>query len=89
MPSAALDFRVMCGCFLPVYINFMVKRSKLKAVMKIAIVILKTRLDVVLLGLLLVHLFWASLLLQCGDVELNPGPTHKNNMRQTRLTSRK
>ena len=77
MPSAALDFRAVCGCFLPVYISFMVKRSKLKAAMKIAIVSLKTRVDVVLLGLLQVHLFWGSLFLQCGDVELNPGPTHR------------
>ena len=32
-------------------------------------------------------IFWGSLLLQCGDVELNPGPMHKDSMRQTRLTS--
>ena len=25
--------------------------------------------------------------MQCGDVELNPGPTHKDSMRQTRLAS--
>lgn len=87
MPSAAVDFRAVCGCFLPVYINFMMKRAKLKAAMKIAIVSLKTRVDGVMLGLLLVYLFWGSLLLQCGDVELNPGPTHKDSMRQTRLTS--
>ena len=55
--------------------------------MKIAIVSLKTRVHGVMLGLLLVYLFWGSLLLQCGDVELNPGPTHKDSMRQTRLTS--
>lgn len=87
MPSAAVDFRAVCGCFLPVYINFMVNRAKLKAAMKIAIVSLKSRVDGVMLGLLLVYLFWGSLLLQCGDVELNPGPTHKDSMRQTRLTS--
>ena len=87
MPSAALDFRAVCGCFLPVFINFMVKRTKLKAAMKIAIVSLKTRVHGVMLGLLLVYLFWGSLLLQCGDMELNPGPTHKDSMRQTRLTS--
>ena len=75
MPSAAVDFRAVCGCFLPVYINFMVNRAKLKAAMKIAIVSLKSRVDGVMLGLLLVYLFWGSLLLQCGDVELNPGPS--------------
>ena len=83
MPLEALDFRAVCGCFLPVYINFVMKRAKLKAVVKIAIVSLKTRVDGVMLGLLLVYLFWGSLLLQCGEVELNPGPTQKNNMRQT------
>ena len=87
MPSTAVDFRTVCGCFLAVYINFMVKRAKLKAAMKIAIVSLKTRVDGVMLGLLLVYLFWGSLLLQCGDVELKPGPTHKDSMRQTRLTN--
>ena len=70
---------------MPVYNNFMAKRSKLKAAMKIAIVILKSRVDGVTLGLLLSYLFWGSLLLQCDDVEQNPGPT--DNMRQTRLTS--
>ena len=87
MPSAALDFRAVFGCFLPVFINFMVKRAKLKAAMKIAIVSLKTRVDGVMLGLFLVYLFWGSLLLQCGDVDLKPGPKHKDSMRQTRLTS--
>ena len=52
--------------------------------MKIAIVILKSRVDGVTLGLLLSYLFWGSLL-QCGDVEQNPGPT--DNMRQSRLIS--
>ena len=28
-----------------------------------------------------------NLLLQCGDVELNTGPTHKASMKQTKLTS--
>ena len=63
MPSAAVDFRAVCGCFLAVYINFMVKRAKLKVAMKIAIVSLKTRVDGDMLGLLLVYLFWGSLLL--------------------------
>ena len=85
MPLGALDFRAVCGCFMPVYNNLMVKRSKLKAAMKLAIVILKPRVDGVTLGLLLSYLFWGNLLLQCGDVEQNPGPT--DNMRQTRLTS--
>ena len=57
MPSVALDFKAVCGCFLPVFINFMVKRAKLKAAMKIAIVSLKTRVDGVMLGLPLVYLF--------------------------------
>ena len=60
MPLEVLDFRAVCGCFLPAYINFMVKRAKLKAVVKIAIVSLMTRVDGVMLGLLLVYLFWGT-----------------------------
>ena len=85
MPLGALDFRAVCGCFMPVYNYFMAKLSKLKGAMKIAIVSLQTTVDGVTLGLLLSYLFWGSLLLQCGDVEQNPGPT--DSMRQTRLAS--
>ncbi|KAL8595000.1 hypothetical protein ACOMHN_038796 [Nucella lapillus] len=42
-------------------------------------------------GLVLSYLFWGSLLLQCGDVESNPGPNpskRKDSLRQTQLFSR-
>ena len=58
---------------------------KAKAAMKIAIVSLRCKVDGVTRGLLPSYLFWGRLLLQCGDVEQNPGLT--DNMRQTRLTS--
>ena len=83
MPSSALEFRSVCGCFIPVYINFMTKRAKRKKEMRCAIVKLRSRLDGVLCGLLLTFLYWGSLLQQAGDVELNPGPLDK--LRQTRL----
>ena len=70
---------------MPVYVNFMAKRSKLKTATKTAIVSFKTKVDGVILGLPLSYLFWGSLLLQCGDVEQNPGPT--DNIRLTRLAS--
>ena len=49
---------------------------------------LKSTLDGATCGLLLSILFWGSnLLLQCADVELNPGPPEADTMRQTRLGS--
>ena len=85
LTSGALDFRAVCGSFMPVYVNFIAKRSKLKTATKTAIVSFKTKVDGVILGLPLSYLFWGSLLLQCGDVEQNPGPT--DNIRLTRLAS--
>lgn len=90
MPSAAVNFRAVCGCFLPVYTTFMLKRAIRKHAMRIAIVKLRRRVDGVTFGLLLSYLFWGSLLLQCGDIESNPGPNppqSKDKMRQTRLAS--
>eukprot|EP00745_Piridium_sociabile_P004361 TRINITY_DN1257_c0_g1_i6.p1 TRINITY_DN1257_c0_g1~~TRINITY_DN1257_c0_g1_i6.p1 ORF type:complete len:323 (-),score=63.13 TRINITY_DN1257_c0_g1_i6:203-1171(-) len=97
MPSAGLDFRAACGCFLPVYQCFMMKRVRQRIAMRIAILKLKRRVDGVVAGLLLSYLFWGSILLQCGDVESNPGPPappdppstqSKGMMVQTRLSSK-
>lgn len=87
MPSTALDFRHVCGSFVPVFVAFMWKRAKGKAAMRVSVFTLRNRTDGAVFGLLLCYLFWGSLLQQCGDVELNPGPPKQNNMRQTRLAS--
>lgn len=67
--------------------NLKVVRAKK---MQVSVLKLRCARDGVMAGLLLVLLFWGGLLLQCGDVELNPGPvppTKTDNMRQTRLNS--
>ena len=87
MPSAALDFRRVCGGFVPVYVTFMLKRARQRASMRVTIYTLRTKTDGVLFGVLLCFLFWRSLLQQCGDIETNPGPPKLDNMRQTRLAS--
>ncbi|XP_076446978.1 uncharacterized protein LOC143284196 isoform X1 [Babylonia areolata] len=68
----------------------MLKRARDKAASSVAIVTLRRRVDGVAFGFLLCYLFWGGFLLQCGDVETNPGPNpppSKDNMRQTRLAS--
>ena len=50
----------------------------------------RDRVTGVLVGFVLVYLYWGSLLYQCGDVELNPGPgssRQDSSMRQTSLAS--
>ncbi|KAL8600793.1 hypothetical protein ACOMHN_055988 [Nucella lapillus] len=91
MPSATVEFRVVCCQFLPVYMNFMMKRAVKKSALRIAIVTPHRRVDAVMFGFLLSYLFWGSLLLQCGHVESNPGPNpskRKDSLRQTQLFSR-
>lgn len=60
----------------------MLKRVKLKLSVRVAMLTLKSRTDAAVIGLLL-----SFLLMLCGDVEPNPGPTGKDNMRQTRLAT--
>ena len=90
MPSNALQFRSVCGCFLPRYIIFMSKRADKKKASRTAMLTLARRLDGVLLGFTLTYLFWGGILLRCGDIETNPGPTeaarNKEKM-QTRLST--
>lgn len=89
MPACPLSFRAICGCFTPVLIMFLDLRARRKASMRMRTLALKTRTSGVVWGLVLTYLYWGSLLYQCGDVELNPGPPTKDTsaMRQTRLTS--
>eukprot|EP00745_Piridium_sociabile_P008280 TRINITY_DN15544_c0_g1_i7.p1 TRINITY_DN15544_c0_g1~~TRINITY_DN15544_c0_g1_i7.p1 ORF type:complete len:407 (+),score=79.65 TRINITY_DN15544_c0_g1_i7:186-1223(+) len=95
MPSAATDFRQVCGSFVPVFVAFMAKRAKKKLAMRIAIVTLSRRLDGVTFGLTLTYLFWGGFLMRCGDIESNPGPTAppvhpappKDTTRHTRQTT--
>ena len=92
MPSSALSFRASCGCFQPIFMAFMLRRAKEKAAMRIAMLRPRSRLHGVALGLTLVYLFWDSLILRCGDVEQNPGPTDPQvtpkETRQTTLKNR-
>jgi cell division protein FtsB len=86
MPSATTDFRSICGCFEVVFMNFMLKRALYNKAMRVNVLRLKTRLDGVVLSLLLSYMFWGSqLLLRCGDVESNPGPPP--DTRQSRLSA--
>ncbi|KAL8590131.1 hypothetical protein ACOMHN_010326 [Nucella lapillus] len=75
MPEAALVFRVRCGSFHPVYLSFMAKRARRKVAMRNYVITLRTRLTGVMAGLVLSVFFYSDLILRCGDVELNPGPT--------------
>lgn len=85
MPSGATDFRPVCGCFLSIFINFMLKRALFKKAMRASVIRLKSRLDGVVFALLLSYMFWGSqLLLRCGDIESNPGPPP--DTRQSRLS---
>ncbi|XP_070205220.1 GRIP and coiled-coil domain-containing protein 2-like [Littorina saxatilis] len=85
MPSSALEFRSVCGGFNHVFIGFMFKRAKKKAAMFLTVYTLRNRVDGVTFGLLLSLLFWGGWLMQCGDVEKNPGPGPE--LRQSRLGS--
>ena len=55
--------------------NFMWKRAQLAKRMIFRSVNVKLRWVGILMGFTLTYLFWGSLLLQCGDIETNPGPT--------------
>eukprot|EP00745_Piridium_sociabile_P031717 TRINITY_DN52698_c0_g1_i5.p1 TRINITY_DN52698_c0_g1~~TRINITY_DN52698_c0_g1_i5.p1 ORF type:complete len:344 (+),score=84.28 TRINITY_DN52698_c0_g1_i5:194-1225(+) len=86
MPSGQLEFRARCGCFLPLFQFFMLKRARKCAAMQQKTLKIRTVTGGVIVGCLLTYLFWGSFLLQCGDVEVNPGPPRKDTLRQTSLT---
>ena len=95
MPSSPLVFRASCGCFFPVFLTFMCKRVVECVAMRVSTLVPRDRATGVLLGFVLVYLFWGGLLMQAGDIESNPGPAPGSsskqdgisNMRQTRLNS--
>ena len=75
MPASTLAFRATCGAFHPVLMRILEKKVRLFQLMRMNTTRLSSRSEGVLFGCTLVYLFWGSLLLQCGDIELNPGPS--------------
>ena len=75
MPASTLAFRATCGTFYPTLMCILERKVKLFLQMRMNTTQLSSRLEGVLFGFTLVYLFWGSLLLQCGDIELNPGPS--------------
>ena len=72
-----------CG-LLSMFVVFMSKRTMAAKSNRYNALKLKSMLHGATCGLLLSMLFWGSnLLLQCGDVEPNPGPPKAHTMRQT------
>ena len=87
MPAEPLSFRPKCGCFVAVFVAFMLRRAKNKV--KIRTLKLLTLQAGVTVGLLLAQIFFCNLLQRCGDVESNPGPPKADpKLRQTRLSAK-
>ncbi|KAL8571611.1 hypothetical protein ACOMHN_055805 [Nucella lapillus] len=61
--------------FPPCIPNFHGEKGQTKVAMRINVITLRTRLTGVMAGLVLSVFFYSDLILRCGDVELNPGPT--------------
>ena len=72
--SSSGSFRAVCGTFQATLIHILTLKADTKAAARHKTVTLKSRKQSVFIGCALVQLFWAILLLQCGDVEINPGP---------------
>ncbi|KAL8573774.1 hypothetical protein ACOMHN_019048 [Nucella lapillus] len=87
MPAVPLLFRARCDSFVAVFIAFMFRRAKKKAELQCRTLRVRNRLDGVIVGLTLSVIFFSNLLMQCGDIESNPGPPKPANTRQTRLSS--
>ena len=90
MPAGPVDFRGSCGPFVFVYISFMAKRARRAMDMRMRLLRPRSRLEGVLVGLVLVTFLTSDLLLRAGNVETNPGPSDgKEGSRtvQTRLTA--
>ncbi|KAK7477008.1 hypothetical protein BaRGS_00031784 [Batillaria attramentaria] len=68
MPANSFDFRAVCGLFRSIYIPFMAERTQLAIDMRVRVVKVSSR------RMFLLFVFVAHLLLQCGDIEANPGP---------------
>ncbi|KAL8604568.1 hypothetical protein ACOMHN_013348 [Nucella lapillus] len=87
MPALPLLFRARCGSFVAVFIAFMFRRARKKAELQCRTLRVRNRLDGVIVGLTLSVILFSNLLMQCGDIESNPGPPKPANTRQTRLSS--
>jgi FtsZ-binding cell division protein ZapB len=89
MPAGPVDFRSRCGQFVFVYIGFMAKRARLARDMRYRYLRPRTRLEGLMVGLVLAIFLTSDLLLRGGNVETNPGPDGKDGGRtvQTRLTA--
>ena len=89
MPSASLDFRARCGSFVHVFVAFMAKRARFAKEMRVRVLHVRSRMEGVMVGLVLTVFLTSDLLLRAGNVETNPGPDHKDGGRtvQTRLTA--
>jgi FtsZ-binding cell division protein ZapB len=89
MPAGPVDFRSRCGQFVFVYIGFMGKRARLAREMRFRTLRPRTRLEGVVVGLVLAIFLTSDLLMRAGNVETNPGPDVKEGGRtvQTRLTA--
>ena len=92
MPAAPLEFRGVCGSFIAVFINFMLKRAREIVAMRFRSLTLRSRSTGVFIGLLLSLLCHGDLLYRSyhmdhlyrsGDTEKNPGP--RDNLRQSTL----
>eukprot|EP00745_Piridium_sociabile_P022930 TRINITY_DN35768_c1_g2_i1.p1 TRINITY_DN35768_c1_g2~~TRINITY_DN35768_c1_g2_i1.p1 ORF type:complete len:280 (+),score=57.69 TRINITY_DN35768_c1_g2_i1:199-1038(+) len=68
MPSSSVSFRAICGNFYWTFLNFMSRRAREKRAMRCRVVCVSGKVAVVLV-------FLVACLLQCGDVETNPGPS--------------
>ena len=93
MPAVTLEFRAVCGSFLAVFLNFMLKRTRELVAMRFRSLTLRYRSTGVLVGLLLSLLCHGDLLYRAyhmdrlyrsGDTEKNPGPT---TLRQSKLNA--
>ena len=74
MPANSLDFRPVCGLFRWTFISFMTKRARFIAMMRARVVLVKSRLQFTL------FVFVAHLLLCCGDIEVQPGPSSATDL---------
>lgn len=75
MPAGPIDFRPVCGSFIPTLIHLLGKKRHSTWIRQIVLLQTTTgRFTGVLVGFCLTYFFWGSFLLQCGDIESNPGP---------------
>ena len=87
--SSPISFRSACGRFVFTLMNILTRKANIKIAARMKVVVLQSKMQGVVLGWAMVMMFWGSLLMQCGDVESNPGPGSNDaskTSRQTRLS---